>query len=264
MKRFVIVTLALFLAVVLGISSAKAQPGHERVFRLPASAQLLSDGSYSLGKKTDPTTGKEVEGVAFLHHKQSAAKVGARPGGGNVCYSYLAAGAKWKTNEPWLLDPANNVGLSSDFLLTNTSANLAKWESAANYDIFGDGSLASGLSADSTPDGQNEVMFGTIDSPGTIAVTIVWGYYSGPTKFREIVEWDQIFDQQDFAWSAIGETGKMDFNNISTHELGHAAGMDHPSNTCIDETMYAYAGYGETKKRDLNTGDIAGIHGLYH
>ena len=55
----------------------------------------------------------------------------------------------------------------------------------------------------------------------------------------------------------------MDFENIATHELGHSFGMGHPDSTCIEETMYAYADFGETKKRVLNAGDIAGIQELY-
>jgi hypothetical protein len=48
-----------------------------------------------------------------------------------------------------------------------------------------------------------------------------------------------------------------------THEIGHAAGLDHPANTCTQETMYAYVDFGETHKRTLNNGDIAGINSLY-
>jgi len=55
----------------------------------------------------------------------------------------------------------------------------------------------------------------------------------------------------------------MDFENIATHELGHAIGLGHPSSTCTEETMYAFASLGETKKRDLNAGDVQGIDGLY-
>ena len=87
--------------------------------------------------------------------------------------------------------------------------------------------------------------------------------FLGPPKNRVLVEWDQVYDQVDYDWSSSGEAGKMDFENIATHELGHSVGMGHPSSECIEETMYAYAGYGETKKRDLNAGDIAGINGLY-
>ncbi|MEK0349324.1 MAG: hypothetical protein QQN50_06000 [Nitrosopumilus sp.] len=39
--------------------------------------------------------------------------------------------------------------------------------------------------------------------------------------------------------------------------------MGHPTDDCTEETMYRFAGAGETKKRDLNTGDITGIQRLY-
>jgi hypothetical protein len=55
----------------------------------------------------------------------------------------------------------------------------------------------------------------------------------------------------------------MDFDNITTHEVGHAVGMGHPDSTCTLETMYAYAGNDETKKQDLYTGDIADVNRLY-
>ncbi len=51
----------------------------------------------------------------------------------------------------------------------------------------------------------------------------------------------------------------MDFQNIVTHE----SGMGHPSDDCTEETMYRFASLGETKKRTLNAGDIAGIKKLY-
>ena len=55
----------------------------------------------------------------------------------------------------------------------------------------------------------------------------------------------------------------MDFLNIATHEAGHAAGLGHAPDTCLDETMYRFASEGEINKRDLNPGDIAGIVALY-
>lgn len=264
MKRLLTVfAAAIILAAVTAGAAAEAKPNKE--FKLPKGAIPLADGSYYLGKKTDPTTGKEVDGIAFLHPKKQAVKQqAAKPGGRTACYAFIASGLKWKTVEPWLLDGANTQGLTDSYLLSNTSANIAKWETAAGADIFGEGSLASGLSADTVqPDGQNEVLFGSIESDGTIAVTIVWGYYNGPAKFREIIEWDQVYDQEDFAWSSTGQASKMDFENISTHEVGHAAGMGHPSASCTEETMYAYATEGETKKRTLNPGDTAGINALY-
>ncbi|KKK59217.1 hypothetical protein LCGC14_3036600 [marine sediment metagenome] len=55
----------------------------------------------------------------------------------------------------------------------------------------------------------------------------------------------------------------MDYQNIATHEFGHSLGLGHPENTCTEETMYAYASNGETKKRTLEAGDITGVNKLY-
>ena len=77
-----------------------------------------------------------------------------------------------------------------------------------------------------------------------------------------MVEWDAVFNS-DYAWSETGEAGKMDYQNIATHEFGHSLGLTHPEDTCTEETMYAYGSSGETKKRTLEAGDRAGVNELY-
>lgn len=67
-----------------------------------------------------------------------------------------------------------------------------------------------------------------------------------------------------FTWTTTGEAGKFDVQAIATHELGHALGLNHPSDpTCSEETMWASAGAGEVKKRSLEAGDKAGVVTLY-
>ncbi|NIP29559.1 MAG: peptidase M10A and M12B matrixin and adamalysin, partial [Candidatus Dadabacteria bacterium] len=60
---------------------------------------------------------------------------------------------------------------------------------------------------------------------GVIAVTVIWGYFSGPPSIREIVEFDVLFDT-DFTWgNATVNPTLMDLQNIATHEIGHGAGL---------------------------------------
>ena len=111
------------------------------------------------------------------------------------------------------------------------------------------------------------VVFGDLSYPGAIAVTIVWGYFGGPPSTRKIIEFDMIFDQVDFAWG-ICEDGSnadfMDIQNIATHELGHAVGLDDLYETaCAEVTMYGYSTEGEIKKRDIEADDITGLQSLY-
>lgn len=228
---------------------------------IPANAVEVADGVFSLGTGTD-VDGREVQGFMFVDRGNNAKPPGAgggKSGGETKCYAFFA---KWKTIEPWVVNPANTEGLDNNFVSGNLVADIQKWEDATANDILGDGSTTNAtLVADtSSPDGVNEVYWGNVDSTGAIAVTIVW-YTIGRQK--QIVEWDQVYDQVDFNWSSTGEAGKMDFENIATHEIGHSDGMGHPDDSCTEETMYRFASSGETKKRSLNAGDIAGIQALY-
>lgn len=242
-----------------------AKPNMQTV-PIPSHAVEVSKGVFSLGHAVD-MDGKIVEGFLFLHDKKENAKpegVGKpkKPSSSN-CYAFMAKGAKWKTVENYLVDPSNNVGLDELFVEENMALNLEKWETASETNIFGS-EVAGIVDGDDSvsPDNKNEVLFKNLGPTNTIAYTIVWGRFSGPPKTRELVEWDMVFNE-DFPWSSEGESGKMDFENIATHEIGHALGLGHPEDTCLEETMYAYAGYGETKKRDLHAGDITGVNELY-
>lgn len=265
MKLGMILTLSIIAVLISGIVIAeKSNNNKNKPFKLPPGAVQVSENVFSLGKAKD-VDGRIVEGFAFIDKRKENAKPSGSGGTGTKCYSFLAKGAKWKTLEPWVVNPANTRSLSSDFVFSNLAFDIQKWEDASLTNILGVGSInTSTLVADEvSPDGKNEVYFGDIVSPGAIAVTIVWGIFSGPPFARELVEWDQVYDQVDFDWNSTGEAGKMDFENIATHELGHSVGMGHPPSECTEETMYAFASLGETKKRSLNSGDIAGIDQLY-
>jgi hypothetical protein len=244
--------------------------GHATI-TLPAHAVEVAPGIFSLGVAIDK--GKVVEGYAIITYRKGFVKppwAGA-PGGPDDedtsdCYTFLARGAKWKTVEPYMIDPTNIRGLDESSIRTIIAKSIGKWESAAGVDILGDEDLE-GI-VDRANIGNlneaNEVIFGNVAYEGAIAVAIIWGVFGGPPPFRELVEWDQIYDQVDFDWSTDGTSNKMDFENIATHELGHSVGMgDLYDDKSSEQTMYGYAVNGETKKQTLEAGDINGIYQLY-
>lgn len=257
--------------------------GHAKV-AIPSHATEVAPGVFFLG--TAVIEGKMLEGYAIVDYKEGFGK----PTGCNYdgkcqgwedsscsdckgssetetnCYGFLAKGARWRVAEYYLINPTNSRGLNKSYVFANFENNIKKWENAAGTNVVDAGSSVNiTLSADmSSPDGKNEVYFGEIADRNAIAVTIVWGVFRGPPGYRELVEWDMVFDQEDFGWSPSGEAGKMDFESIATHELGHVIGLDDLYDTkCSDETMYGYADYGETKKRTLEAGDKKGALELY-
>lgn len=254
-----------------------------KVVSIPAHAVEVAPGVFYLGKALDK--GRVVEGYAMFvkpgtecgngicEPGENARKCPEDCGGGedptepdtSSCYEFLSKGAKWKTIEPYLVDPANIDSLDEAFVTSNLAVDIGKWETVAGINILGNEVAGIVDGADTvSPDNKNEVYFANVEHEGAIAVAIIWGIFGGPPPFRELVEWDMIFDDVDFDWSATGEANKMDFENIATHELGHAVGLGDLYNTeCSEQTMYGYAGYGETKKQTLEAGDIAGIKKLY-
>jgi hypothetical protein len=110
-----------------------------------------------------------------------------------------------------------------------------------------------------TYDNYNVLSFGNLGSGGTIAQNSCW-YYDNT---GEILESDVVFNTY-YTWSVSGEAGKMDLQNIATHELGHALSLEDLYGTGDKEkTMYGYATTGETKKSSLDADDIAGIVHIY-
>jgi len=257
---------------------------------IPAKAVEVAPNLFYLG--TAMENGKTVEGYAFVEYRERFGKPscgngicepgenpkncpldcsggGGGGGGTSDCYSFLSSGAKWKTVESYILNPINTEGLGFGFVYDNLALYIGKWETTAGKNILGNGIVTNEtLVADTiSPDGQNEVYFGEISQPGAIAITIVWGIFSGPPKQRQLVEWDQVYNV-DYDWSedCLSEncSYKMDFENIATHELGHSVGLDDLYDSkCSEMTMYGYANYGETKKRTLEDGDKAGVSKLY-
>jgi hypothetical protein len=107
----------------------------------------------------------------------------------------------------------------------------------------------------------NRVRWGDVSVyvPDAIAIANIW--YDPETMEIQLTE--TIFERS-LEWATDGSADAYDVQAITAHESGHWLLLDDLyEDACSDETMYGYAGLGETKKRTLAAGDIAGIDVIY-
>ena len=258
----------LALLATFGITHTAAAQAKGKGFSLPPSAHEIEPGVYYLGRAKD-RAGRDVDGIAFVHYRQFAAKSAKAGGGGHTksdpCYAFLYSGVHWQTPKDYVVSPTIADAPDGALFLDQIGYALANWELGAGRQIFGNGTVGEvdpSLVGNININGVNEVTFAPIADPSTLAYAFVWGVFNGSPSKRELTEWDVVL-RDDVPWSATGEPGKYDFWDTFAHESGHAAGMAHPSDTCTEETMYRFTPSGETKKRTLNDGDLAGIAALY-
>ena len=93
--------------------------------------------------------------------------------------------------------------------------------------------------------------------PEMIAYTTIWFDAQG-----RVVEADIELNAEWFSWSAEGALGKVDVQNVVTHESGHALGLAH-SLESTGTTMFPVILLGEVLKRSLDPDDAAGLRALY-
>lgn len=205
-----------------------------------------------------------LEVITIVHYKKDFAKPES-PGKSKPisCYGFISGLAKLLAPADLFIN-ADNSGMSETEVLSGIQTSAATWDNQTGATIFGASTPTTTANFDSIADGRNEISFGNYSQTGVIAVTRIWGYFSGKPASRYISQFDILFDT-DYTWGDAGlNSAWMDFQNIAIHELGHGVGLaDIYSSSCIEVTMYGYSDNGETKKRTLEPPDILGLQTLY-
>lgn len=160
----------------------------------------------------------------------------------------------WYSTVNYYVNPSNTYGFISSKVVMAITDSANAWGSQTSFKVFS----YKGIITQSAGkyDGYNVVAWGSYQA-GVIAVTYIW------STGRRILETDTIMNTY-YTWSLSGEAGRMDVQNIMTHEFGHWCGLaDLYSNKDSWLTMYGYSNYGETYKQTLGKGDILGLQAVY-
>ncbi|MCX6801100.1 MAG: matrixin family metalloprotease [Candidatus Diapherotrites archaeon] len=200
-----------------------------------------------------------VERIDFIHYakgKDNAAGKGAKAA---PCYKLM--GYSWKTRPiNYSINTSNPQGLSQSFIVSAISTSAETWDASTSAELFNNSYSIDPSATYGVRDGKNSIAFGPYSNNGVIAIASIW--FSNKTK--QIVEFDQLYNTY-FQWGdATANPALMDLQNIATHELGHAVGLnDIYTQQCSAVTMYGYSSEGEISKRTLEQADITGLRSMY-
>jgi len=217
-------------------------------------------GKYRVKDGKVEDTGQTVEQFKADVHKAKPVKPST---GYKLCaynWKYLGMSGGKYHSEAWEINATNEEGLSSSSVNSAITAGATVWNNAGACYAFGSSSTGSGRTGP-TYDEHNVVCFG--NTGGAVAATYIWTSKTCRTCIMEI---DLVFDQDywDFGVNVCGSGTKFDLQNVAAHEFGHWLCLADLYNSAdINQTMYGYVDFGECYKKDLYTGDIAGIRAIY-
>jgi len=191
--------------------------------------------------------------------------------GGNAA-AYLLMGRKWTQKDPqikmYLKDDAvlAATGMSKTNVLGAVTAATNTWDDATNQNLFTDSGASLTTTANWKYDGVNNMAFTPyVAGCSALAATGVWYKTQGipAGQMYPIVESDMTFNSN-LKWTTTGEAGKLDFQSVVLHELGHTIGLGDLYNraqfsTDTRQVMHYYTGV----KRTLGNGDATGVWKLY-
>jgi hypothetical protein len=167
---------------------------------------------------------------------------------------YQLLGFYWYTTINYYINPSNGYGFKTTSVVNTITASANTWDAQTSAQVFSYKGTTTRTAG--KRDRYNVVSWGRYQA-GVIAVTYIW--YSG----NQIIETDCRMNTY-YRWSLSGQSGRMDLQNIMTHEFGHWCGLaDLYSDADYWLTMYGYSNYAITYQRTLGVGDINGLQAVY-
>lgn len=92
----------------------------------------------------------------------------------------------------------------------------------------------------------------------TVAYAVLWVSRNN----RRIIGVDILLNAEDFLWASDGDPGAMDVQDVTTHEIGHALGLEH-SVTSTSVTMFPVIMPGEVRKRTIHDEEQWVLRSIY-
>jgi hypothetical protein len=164
--------------------------------------------------------------------------------------------AKWPSATVVYYINPTNMDVSATAAEAAVQAGASAWstQSSANFQFVYGGRVND---TSTGYDGRNVVVFRNALSGGALATTYSW--WSGTTLVdADLVVWDGSYT---FFTGTSGCSGGAYIEDITTHEFGHALGLEH--STVADATMYPTYNWCSTELRSLAADDIAAVESLY-
>lgn len=170
---------------------------------------------------------------------------------------------KYPSGIPYTINPKTTVkrySLKQNDVVGAVKNSLEAWDAATSRELYSDYPTVDtrARASTGTPDYKNVITWASISDNSIVAVASMWYY----TASNEMVDADITFNTY-YRWG-IGLSNAMDIQNVGTHEAGHWTGLnDLYDPTYQTMTMYGYTSYGETIRRSLEPGDVAGARAVY-
>lgn len=168
--------------------------------------------------------------------------------------------AHWASNTAtFYVNPVNaDVSQSAAIAALQTGMDVWNTQSGTSFRYQYGGTASDTATA---YDNRNVIMFRNVSNGSTIATTYSWWNGSNELLDADIVFWDGGFTFFTGNSGCGGVSNAAYIEDIAAHELGHALGLNHSSDTTA--TMYPSYSYCSMEFRTLAADDINAAKSLY-